>query len=171
MPGRPLFRFVLKIAVVLAALRVVGHLVSRQYNIGDDASDNFSLAAVFGGTDRAGRAASLRRGDVLACCGGVQLDLREATLDPAGADLRLRAYMGGIQVVVPQEWRVVMEADAKAGGIDTNVTADDLLSADAPVLRVHATAAMGGVQVTTDADAGGGAGEGALDSEAGAVEV
>ncbi len=137
-----------------AALRVAGHLVSRKHNIGDDASDEFSLAAVFGGAARASRAPSLRRGDVLACCGGVQLDLREATLDPAGADLRLRAYLGGIQVVVPEGWRVAVEADAKAGGIDTNVTPEDDLAEDAPVLRVQAFATMGGVQVTIDDDEG-----------------
>lgn len=142
-------RVVLRIALVMAALRAVGVILARRGNTGDAESDEFSIAAIFDGVERVSRATSLRQGRVLACFGGVELDLREATLDPGGAELHLRACMGGIEVVVPEEWRVVVVAESKAGGIDARVTPETELAEDAPSLRVQAFAALGGVQVTT----------------------
>ena len=149
MPGRVVLRVLLRVALVMAALRAVGVLLSRRGNVGDADSDEFSISTIFGGVERVSRAASLRRGRVLACCGGVELDLREAKLDPGGAELALRACLGGIQVLVPEEWRVVVVGNAKAGGIDVRVTPETELAEDAPSLRIQAAAALGGVQVTT----------------------
>ena len=130
----------------------VGQLLARRYTEGDAAADEFSLAAILGGAERTCTADALRRGRCLAVCGGVQLDLREAELDPAGAELLVQATMGGVQVIVPGAWRVTVDADAKAGGVDTHVTAPGDLPDDAPALTVRVVARMGGVQVTTEDD-------------------
>lgn len=145
----PLLRVVLRIALVIAALRGVAVILARRGNVGDAESDEFSIAAIFGGVERVSRARSLRNGRILACFGGVELDLREATLDPGGADLVLRACLGGVEVLVPEEWRVLVAAESRAGGVDVRVTPEPELAEDAPSLRVTAFAALGGVQVTT----------------------
>lgn len=152
MRGRALLRALLGAVLVLGVLRAVGAVASRRGTVGDEESDVFSIAAVFDGATRTSRATALRRGRVLAACGGVQLDLREASLDPDGAELLLHAYFGGIQVVVPEGWRVELTADATAGGVDARVTDETMLAAGAPSLRVGARAVLGGVQVTTEAD-------------------
>jgi hypothetical protein len=85
---------------------------------------------------------------VIACCGGVDLDLRSAVLDSEGATLAVQATMGGVQVTVPDTWRVTVDADARAGGVETSVTRPEELPDDAPTLHVHAIARMGGVMVT-----------------------
>jgi predicted membrane protein len=149
MRGRALLRALLGVALVLGFLRVMGVVISRQATEGDEEADAFSIAAILGGATRVSRAAALREGRVLAASGGVQLDLREATLDPGGAELLLQAYFGGIQVLVPAGWRVVVESDATMGGVDARVTDEAELAADAPALRVEARAVLGGVQVTT----------------------
>lgn len=132
----------------------VGRLWARRYTEGEAASDEFSLAAICGGAERTSTARALRRGRVVAVCGGIELDLREAALDPDGAELLVQATMGGVQVIVPGTWRVSVDADAKAGGVETHVTSPDELPDDAPELRVRAVARMGGVMVTTEGDAG-----------------
>jgi predicted membrane protein len=142
-------RVVLRIALVLAALRAIGAVVARRGNVGDDESNEFSIAAIFGGASRASRATALQSGEVLAVCGGVELDLREAILDPAGADLVVRACMGGVEIAVPATWRVTVEGTPRAGGIEVAVTPDSDLPADAPLLRISATAVLGGIEVTT----------------------
>lgn len=139
-----------KVVLVSGTLWGVGQLVARRYTEGDAQADEFSLAAILGGAERTCTADALRRGKVLAVCGGVQLDLREATLDPAGAELHVEATMGGVQVLVPETWRVTVEEEAAAGGIDTQVTPPDDLPDAAPALVVRAVARMGGIQVTTD---------------------
>ncbi len=142
-----------KVLIYAGLLWGVGQLLARRSTEGDAASDEFSLAAIFGGAERVSTATALRRGRCLAVCGGVQLDLREAMLDPAGAELRIDATFGGVQVLVPATWRVTADVEAMAGGVDLRVTPPGELPEDAPALRVLGAARMGGVQVTTEAPA------------------
>lgn len=87
-------------------------------------------------------------GQVTATLGGVELDLRDAVLPPEGAELFLRATLGGIEVTVPAGWDVQTSGSAVLGGTD-----DETLPAPpgAPVLRVRTTATLGGIELTTDA--------------------
>ena len=105
------------------------------------------MAAVFGGIEHDSRATALRSGRALAVCGGAELDLRGATLDPMGAHLQLAAYLGGVDVKVRREWSVAVAGSVVAGGIEKHVTPPDELLEDAPSLAIEATAVMGGVIV------------------------
>jgi hypothetical protein len=140
-------------AVLTGAVIWVGRkTLTRRLTEGDSESDEFSLAAVIGGTERACTASALRRGRVVAACGGVDLDLRGAKLDPAGAELVVEAYLGGVQVRVPNEWRVAVEAPSTKGAVEAKVAQPDDLPEDAPKLRVKAIARLGGILVTAEPD-------------------
>ncbi len=146
-------RALLATAVVTgSALWVARAVLTRRLTEGDAESDEFSLATVIGGVERASTATALRRGRVVAACGGVDLDLRGAKLDPAGAELLVEAYLGGVQVRVRHEWRVAVDAQATKGGIETKVAEPDDLPGDAPHLRVEAIARLGGVVITAETD-------------------
>ena len=88
-------------------------------------------------------APAFRGGDVLTWYGGGTLDLRRATLDPAGAELRMRAIFGGLQLVVPETWPVEFTSRSIFGGIaDTrDPTRED---PTLPTLMVDAQAIFGG---------------------------
>jgi hypothetical protein len=133
-----------------AAVLVARGILVRRFTEGDSESDEFSVAAIMGGVDRSSTASALRRGRVVAAVGGVNLDLREATLNPAGADLRVEAYVGGVQVSVPNTWRVQVQSEAAMGGVEANVPEPDDLPEDAPTLRIDAIARVGGVMVTAE---------------------
>ena len=90
---------------------------------------------------------SLRRGVVRVFCGGVDLDLRGATLDPAAATLELSPTFGGVNVTVPTEWRVLVDNRSSLGGVDAHVTPPDELPDSAPLLRVSVRARLGGVAI------------------------
>lgn len=142
---------VVKVIVVLAGLWAVGQVLARRRTVGDDTSDEFAIAVYVGGVQRACKATSLRRGSVSVVLGGVDLDLREATLDASGADLDLSATLGGVNVTVPSDWRVVVDDRARLGGVEALVTDPEELPDDAPLLRVVAYARLGGVSIVTDA--------------------
>jgi hypothetical protein len=142
-----LARLGFKAGAVLVGLWALGQVLARRRTAGDEASDEFELAAYFGGVQRKSTATSLRRGVVRVCCGGVDLDLREAALDPAGATLELSATWGGVNVVVPPGWRVLIEDRSSLGGVDVRVPPPEELPDDAPELRVDASARMGGVAI------------------------
>ena len=142
---------VVKVVVALLALGAAGQLLARRKTFGDETADEFAIATYLGGVERTCEATSLRRGKVSVLLGGVDLDLREATLDPSGADLELSATLGGVNVTVPSDWRVVVEDRATLGGVEALVTDPEELPDDAPLLRVAAGARLGGVSIITDA--------------------
>ena len=143
-------RLAVKIAVVLAALLALAQVLARRRSVGDETADEFVIVVRVGGVERASRATALRRGAVSVVLGGVDLDLREAVLDPAGATLALSATWGGVNVTVPTTWKVLVEHQAVLGGVNANVTPAEELPDDAPVLRVEATARFGGVAIKAE---------------------
>jgi hypothetical protein len=136
-----------KLVVVLAGLWALGQALARRKTIGDETADEFAIAAYLGGVQRTCRAESLRHGSASVVCGGVDLDLRQAALDPAGAALELSASCGGVNLTVPKDWRVLVADRATLGGVDACVTPPEELPDDAPLLRVEATARLGGVAI------------------------
>lgn len=149
---RKLPRIIMAIVTVQVIGSLVGLVMSKRMSEGDENSDEFMVAAIFGGRKFHSRARSLRSGVVVASMGGIDLDLRNATLAPEGAALELRTTMGGIQVTVPQDWAVDVDAKTQAGGFEVNVTPPEDLPEDAPSLRIHAVTRMGGGAVTTKTD-------------------
>lgn len=142
------------LVVVLAGLGAAGQALARRKTVGDETADEFAIATYVGGVERTCRATALRHGSVSVVCGGVDLDLREAVLDPAGATLELSATWGGVNLTVPREWRVLVEDRATLGGVDARVTPPEELPDDAPILRVEATARLGGVAIKATDPAG-----------------
>lgn len=138
------------ILVLQAIAYLVGRLLEKRMTSGDEGSDEFRIAAFCNGKGFHSHAQKLRSGSVVARMGGVDLDLRDAFLDPDGATLELNAVMGGIQLTVPDDWAIDIDADTIAGGFESNVTPIDKLPEDAPRLHVHAVTRMGGALVTTD---------------------
>jgi hypothetical protein len=151
---RPVVSAVVKVVVLLAGLAALGQVLARRRTFGDETSDEFGVAAYLGGVQRTCRAGSLRRGTVSVVLGGVDLDLREATLDPAGADLDLSATWGGVNLTVPRDWRVQVEDRATLGGVEARVTPSEELPDDASTLRVVASARFGGVSIAAKDPAG-----------------
>lgn len=106
--------------------------------------------AMFGGASTKERSKHLRHADVSAIFGGATLDLREAHIDK-DADIDAFALFGGVDVLVPEGWRVSVGGLPFMGGIDDKTTNEDgELPDDAPVLTVNGTALFGAVVVANE---------------------
>jgi len=116
-------------------------------------ADEVQLVAIFDQLAFRSDARSFRGGSVDCWFGGGAVDLRDATLDPDGATLRMRTIFGGGQIVVPESWRVVNDVVVIAGGVaDTRSPADR--PDDAPELRLEGLAAFGGFVIASELPAG-----------------
>jgi hypothetical protein len=115
-------------------------------------ADEIHLAAVLGPLGFASTATAFRGGTIDTMYGGGIVDLRGATLDPAGATLRVRAIFGGAQIVLRAEWRVVTAVRGLGGVGDGRPSAER--PADAPTLRIEGLALFGGFGITSDAPEG-----------------
>jgi hypothetical protein len=131
-------------ASVLAAL-ALRRLVPA---FGGESDDVFSLVYAMSGGEFVSSATELRSGEVTAFMGGAQIDLRNAQIADR-ATLDLRAWMGGVDVIVPSTWRVEIASSVFMGGI-ANLTDPDGAGTSAPLLLVSAKAVMGGIEVHAD---------------------
>lgn len=125
-------------------------VATRRRTVVVDAPDanEIHLAAVLGPFGFASTATAFRGGTIDTIYGGGIVDLRGATLDPAGARLRVRAIFGGAQVVVPAEWRLVTAVRGLGGVGDGRPSMER--PTDAPTLRIEGLALFGGVGITSD---------------------
>jgi hypothetical protein len=134
------------IGSAIAALIARDRLVSR----GGDTDDDIDLVTIFNGREFASKAAGFRGGSILTWYGGATVDLRDATLDPAGATLTSRTIFGGLQLVVPETWQVTTSVTAVFGGV-ADTRDHSRVIPDGPVLVLGGLALFGGVQVTSEA--------------------
>lgn len=110
-----------------------------------------SSVVMFGGTKIKDRSEHFTHGDVSAIFGGATLDLREAHVDRE-ASVEALALFGGVDVLVPRGWRIALSGTPILGGCEDETEGDGEIPADAPVLRVHATAIFGGVDVKNETE-------------------
>ncbi len=143
-------RFIKRIVVgfvLLSASSVLAAIAVRRKlpAFGTEADGRFSVVAAMDGAKFTSTTERFEEGRATAFMGGIELDLVEATLAP-GAYLTLRAVIGGIDLVVPEHWRVEVMARAVMGGVG-NLTDPDSPQDDAPLLLVDALALMGGIEI------------------------
>jgi Domain of unknown function (DUF1707)/Cell wall-active antibiotics response 4TMS YvqF len=107
--------------------------------------------AIMSGARRAGRWVVPRTYVSVAVMGGVELDLREAQFSEPVVTLHAYAFMGGIQITVPEDVDVDVSGLAFMGGFDHNASGPGVPGA--PQVRVLGFALMGGVEVRRKAKA------------------
>lgn len=129
----------------LAAL--VAALVARKRlpSFGEPSDGRFAVLAAMDGAEFVSETDALLQGSVVAFFGGVRLDLTAAEPAPA-AHLTLRSVFGGIDVIVPNTWRVEVAGRSVMGGVG-NLTSPDDVDSEAPVLLVDALAVFGGIEI------------------------
>lgn len=130
-------------AVIYAATR------RREALPQDPASDEVDLVATFGPLEFHSESGAFKGGTVTTWFGGGTLDLRDATLDPAGATLQTSALFGGGNLIVPETWNVETKIVGIGGAGDGRPNVER--PADAPVLRLEGTAIFGGWGITSEA--------------------
>lgn len=111
-----------------------------------DASEYVRSFAVMGGITRRNESQHFRGGELSAVMGGVQLDLEDAKPADGRAVIDVFAVWGGIEIRVPEDWRVEVEATPLMGGVESSAR---LAPGVEPVgtLVVRGFVMMGGVEV------------------------
>jgi hypothetical protein len=103
------------------------------------------LVAIMSGVERSRRWRLAARTTVLAIMGGAHLDLRGAEIDGPEATISCFAFMGGVDIVVPEGTDVEVSGFGLMGGVADEVRGEP--RPGMPSLHVRAFAVMGGVAV------------------------
>jgi hypothetical protein len=107
-----------------------------------------SSIAILGGVDRRGIWEVGARHNAFALMGGVEIDLREAVFTAPETVITANACCAGIDIVVNEGTRVVVEGVGILGAFDQVDKVEPRLTASSPVVRVRGVALMAGVTVT-----------------------
>jgi hypothetical protein len=102
--------------------------------------------AVLGGCERRGRWRPSPRSVAVAILGGVELDLRDATIEGDELVLTAVAILGGIEIVVPEGVEVDVSGFALLGG-NEHEQGDAPVRPGTPVVHVRAFSLLGGIEV------------------------
>jgi hypothetical protein len=133
------------IVMVLILAAIVFFVVNEPQMKGDALSiaPTFSGSAFLSGIERR-ISPEFRGADVSAFMGGVDLDLRDATMEGEEARIDVSAMMGGIDIRVPPSWTVINRVTAIMGGVcdRTRHTGNSRQT-----LVVEGTVFMGGVDI------------------------
>ncbi len=149
MVGRIIRRIVVAFVAITGISALAAAVAKRSVvSEGGPASDQLALAAIFDSVDLESHSTSFRGGSLLCWFGGGTVDLRGATLDPAGARLTIRAIFGGGLLVVPDDWQVDLKVIGIMGGVGDSRDVRGR-PADAPRLIVDGFAFFGGFGISS----------------------
>lgn len=145
---KKLLKMLMWMVALNVAMKVAATFITRM--LGEDTaeeSDEFQLVALMDGRTYVNVSDRLRSGRVIAGMGGVDVDLRQAVLDPEGAKLDITIFAGGVRVLACKSWRVEIDQKVTAGGVQIETADPDTLPDGAPILHIHAVAVAGGLVV------------------------
>ncbi|MBN2199054.1 MAG: hypothetical protein JW747_04315 [Candidatus Aminicenantes bacterium] len=135
------------VIIIVGLWLIFGPLFRRRSLSGPAVTaDDLKASVVLGGINRVVTSQSFRGGRASAVLGGLDIDLRDAALDKGQATIDVNVFMGGIDIKVPRNWKVVVDISPVLGGVE-NKTAS-LPDAEArATLFVRGSVVMGGLDV------------------------
>ena len=109
-----------------------------------DVDNHLKAFVMMGGYRRSNSSKDFQGGELSTIMGGLEIDLRNAEIK-SEAILDIFALMGGIELRVPEEWHVIIEATPFLGGFEdkTRPPADET----AKRLYIKGTVIMGGIEI------------------------
>jgi Cell wall-active antibiotics response 4TMS YvqF len=113
---------------------------------GGFAEDEVDVTAMLSGRKVVSRSRRFRGGKLAVLFGGIELDLRGASLAPE-ARLDISAVFGGVDILVPPGWRVRMNGPVVLGGYENHAEREAPPLDDASCLDVRLQVLLGGAAV------------------------
>lgn len=103
-----------------------------------------SAVALLSGVNRGSNSPRFRGGELTAFMGGCEIDLRQAAID-GEAVIDVFAMWGGIEIRVPEHWRVIGRVTPLLGGFDDSTRPPK--EATSQTLIVRGVVIMGGIEI------------------------
>jgi predicted membrane protein len=108
--------------------------------------DDLGAFMIFSGLKRRFESDRFRGGKATCILGGMDLDLTQTKLADNQATVELTAILGGINLFIPREWKVIVDSSSILGGVDDKHSPVPATEVQA-TLYVKATAILGGIDI------------------------
>ncbi len=107
--------------------------------------DTMNHFIMLSGLESNNQSQEFKGGKLSTILGGIELDLRGAKLHNNEVHIEANAFLGGIEIHVPSDWRVEVSGTPILGGMSNKTRSNS--GPDAPILRVRYLAILGGVEI------------------------
>jgi hypothetical protein len=144
----PLLLIVFGVQLILRAQR--GPQPGREWGKSKwriDEQGRVKLDVVLSGATKRSETGPFRGGELNVVMGGLEFDLREATLPDGRADLEANAVLSSIELFVPRSWRVVSKATSVMGTIEDHTSPSGADDATRATLVLRGAAVMGAITI------------------------
>jgi len=141
----------------LALIALGGYLITKNLNqrnrgIAGDSSvsaDNLRASVFVGSRKIAVSSANFSGGTAIVALGGLEIDLRDAQLSSQAPEvvIDVTTTLGGVELIVPDEWNVVLRASVILGGIEDKRRRAAVARNQGTVLVIDGVVLLGGVEV------------------------
>lgn len=144
----PLIFVIIGGAVIWRAMARKQARPHQRFNIeaSSDSNDTINGFAFLGGVRRTNNSQDFKGGELSAILGGCEVDLREASIKSGEAVLDVFAFWGGVELKVPHDWSIRLEATPLMGGFDDKTRPPQGGSNKRLVVKGYAI--MGGVEIS-----------------------
>jgi len=112
------------IVIILLGIFIIVKKDSRRSFTKDDLnSNNYDMdlideVAILGGGRKNINSQNFKGGKVTTILGGSDIDLHESTLAEGNNSLEITAILGGVDIIVPRDWKVIVNVTSIFGGFD-----------------------------------------------------
>lgn len=135
------WEFFWPLVLIAAGLGLAFGAAGRRPAGGDPAS-TVNAFAFFSGLERRSTSADFRSADLVAVCGGCDLDLTHSQVSSGEVVVSVFAFWGGVEISVPRGWTVETSVLPLLGGFEDKTRQES--AEGAPRLIVKGTVIMGG---------------------------
>jgi predicted membrane protein len=139
----PLILVFVGIMMIVKSSFIRKGLAAPPFTEAKDANDYLKAIAVMGGFKRSNNSQNFKGGELTAIMGGLEIDLREASIKEE-AVLDIFAMMGGVEMRVPEDWVIIIDGFPFMGGYDDKTRPPKETTKR---LIIKGTAVMGGVEI------------------------
>ncbi len=118
---------------------------TNDFNKNIDLDNEIDVSAFMSGVETNNRSQQFRGGRATAIMGGIEIDLRGASIYENIAELEITAVMGSVEIMVPESWRVEIAGTPLLGSMANKSRSNT--DFNAPVLRIKGFILMGSIEI------------------------
>jgi predicted membrane protein len=111
--------------ILVGALIIIHSFSAHRAKSGISDKDFINVTSILGGSNYNYDSKNLKGGKMTAFMGGSKLDMRNAEMEGDSMVIDAFLMMGGMELLVPAHWRVVLQATPILGGVDDKTTVKD----------------------------------------------
>jgi predicted membrane protein len=131
------------IALILIGLSILTQHHGKPVPKSD--ADDISGSTIFGSINKKINSKQFKGGNLSALFGGVEIDLKDSTLDESGAIINVSTTFGGTELKIPNDWPLDIRSTTIFGGVENKT--DNPVSREGKRLTIKASTIFGGIEI------------------------